>query len=68
MEQVVPHLLMVDKNSGGITGVTRSPSATPGPPAQGSSARKISSPKFWLQIPVGMESVEETSGAPNSSC
>ena len=36
-------------------------------PAQDSSARKISPHNFWLQKPVGIESVEEPSGAPNSS-
>ena len=36
------------------------------PPAQRSSARKISPHNFWLQKPVGIESVEETSGAPSS--
>ena len=40
----------------------RSPSPTPGPPAQDSSARKISPHNFWLQKPVGIESVEETAG------
>ena len=40
---------------------------TPGPLAQGSSARKISPHNFWLQNSVGIESVEETSGAPCSS-
>ena len=36
-------------------------------PSQGSSARKISPHNFWLQKPVGIESLEETSGAPSSS-
>ena len=45
----------------------RSPSATTGPPAQGSSARKISPYKSWLQKLVRNESMEETSGAPSSS-
>ena len=44
-----------------------SPSPTSGPPAQGSSARKISLYNFWLQKPAGIESVEGTSGAPSSS-
>ena len=45
----------------------RSSSPTLGPPAQGSSARKISPHNFWLQTPAGIESVEEAAGAPSSS-
>ena len=37
------------------------------PLAQGSSARKVSPHNFWLQKLAGIESVEETSGPPNSS-
>ena len=37
------------------------------PSAQGSSAKKISPHNFWLQKPVGIESVEETSRALSSS-
>ena len=44
----------------------KSPSLTPGFPAQGSSARKISSHNFWLEKAVGIELVKEASGAPNS--
>ena len=44
----------------------RSPSLTPGPPAQGSSARKTSPHNFWLQKPAGIETVEESAGAPRS--
>ena len=36
-------------------------------PAQDSSARKISPHNFWLQKPVGIESVEETVRVPSSS-
>ena len=47
---------------------SRSPSPTPGPtPAQGSIARKLSPHNYWLQKPVGIESVEETSGVLSSS-
>ena len=35
-------------------------------PAQGSSARKVNPHNFWLQKPLGVESVEKTSGAPSS--
>ena len=49
---LVPHLPVVDKYSGGDISGARSPSPTPGPPAQGSSARKISQYNFWLQKPV----------------
>ena len=37
------------------------------PPTQDSSARKINPHNFWLQKPVGIELVEETSGATRSS-
>ena len=50
----------------GIWGA-RSHSLIPEALAQGSSARKISPYNFWLQKPVGIELVEETSGAPSSS-
>ena len=50
-----------------VMSVARDPSPTPGPPAQGSSARKISLQNFWLQNTVGIESVEETAGFPDSS-
>ena len=36
-------------------------------PAQGSSAKKISPHNFWLQKPVGIESVEEISRVPSNS-
>ena len=49
-----------------ISGESR-PRPTPGPPAQGSSARKISPLNFWLQKPVDIELVKETTGAPSSS-
>ena len=49
-----------------IMGV-RSPRPAPGPPAQDSSARKISPHNFWLQKPVGIESVEKAAGAISSS-
>ena len=39
------------KFSRNISGASR-PRLTPGPPAQGSSARKISQYNFWLQKPV----------------
>ena len=44
----------------------RSPSLTPGSPAQGSNAKKISPHNFWLQKLVGIELVGGTSGAPSS--
>ena len=46
-----------------------SPNPTPGPPVQGSSARKISPHNFCLQKPVGVESVgkKKTAGTPRSS-
>ena len=59
---LVPHPCVVDKNS-----VGKSPSPTPGPPAQGSSARKISPHDFWLQKRVGIEPVREASRVPSSS-
>ena len=37
------------------------------PPAQDSSSRKVSPHNFWLQKPVGIELVEETSRAPSNS-
>ena len=46
---------------------SKEPSPTPGPPAKGSSARKISPHNFWLQKPVGIELVEENSRVPSSS-
>ena len=58
---LVPHPNMVDKNFGRDISGVRSPSPTPGPLAQSSSARKISLHNFWLQKPAGIESVEETS-------
>ena len=60
-----PHPCMVDKNSGDILRAG-SPSPAQGPPAQASSARKISLHNFWLQKPGGIELVEETSGVPCS--
>ena len=38
----------------------------PGPPAQGSSVRKLSPHNFRLRKPVGIELVEEAAGAPSS--
>ena len=55
----VPHPNVVDKNLGGYLGSEESQHHTR-PPAQGSSARKISSHNFWLQKPAGIELVEET--------
>ena len=63
---LVPHLHEVDKNSGGIFG-GKEPQSHTRPPIQGSSARKIRPQNFWLHKPAGIESVEETSGAPSSS-
>ena len=58
----------VDKNSGGMDILgAKSPRPTPGPPAQDSRARKISPHNFWLQSPLGIESVEEAAGALSSS-
>ena len=45
----------------------RSPRPTSGPPAQDSSARKISPHNFWLWKPAGIELVEEAAGAISSS-
>ena len=63
---LVSHPCVVDKFGRDIS-EAKSPSHTSGPPAQGSSARKISPHNFWLQKLVGFESVEETSGAPSCS-
>ena len=41
----------------------RNPSPTTGPPAQGSSARKVSPHNFLLQKPAGTKLVEETARA-----
>ena len=49
---------VVDTNLGGGHLRMGSPSHTPGPPAQGSSAKKISLHNFWLQKLVGIESAE----------
>ena len=59
---LVPHPRVVDKNLGGISQGQEVAAPTLGPPAQGSSARKISPYNFWLQKLVVIESVEETSG------
>ena len=66
---LVAHPCVVDKNSGGISWEQGVPAPHQAPPAQGSSARKVSPHDFWLQKPAGflIESVEETSGAPGSS-
>ena len=45
----------------------RSPRPIPDPPAQGSSARKISSHNFWLQKTVETEFVEEAAGVLSNS-
>ena len=63
---LVSHPCVVDKFGRDIS-EAKSPSHTSGPPAQGSSARKISPHNFWLQKPVGIEWVEEPAGAPRSS-
>ena len=63
---LVPHPHVIEKFGRNILGVT-SLSPTPGTPAQGSSARKISPHNFWLQKPAWIESVEETFGAPSIS-
>ena len=65
--RLVPCLHVVDKNLGRDILGARSPSPTTGPPAQGTSARKIRPPYLWLQKPVGIELMEETSGVPSSS-
>ena len=66
-KELVSHPCVVDKNLGGIPEEQGVPALLQVPPAQDSSARKISPHNFWLQNPVGIESVEETSGAPSSS-
>ena len=58
--RLVPHPCIVDKNLGGVSSEQGVPD-TPVPPAQCSSARKISLHNFWLQKPEGVLSVEETS-------
>ena len=55
-----PTLTCVDKNLGGV-------SQQQGVPAHGSNDRKFSPHVFWLQKPVGIELVEETSGVSSSS-
>ena len=45
----------------------RSPSPTPGPPAQSSSAREISPYNYWLQNPAGVELEEVNARASRSS-
>ena len=50
---LVPHLSVVDKNrEGSLRGKGSQPTA--GPPAKGSSARKISPHNFWLSKPAGL--------------
>ena len=63
---LVPNPCVVDTNLGGISGEQGAPVPYQ-TPAQGSSARKISPHNFWLQKPLGIESVEETTGVPSSS-
>ena len=65
--RLVPHSHVVDKNLGGIPEEQGVPALIQVPPAQSSAARKISPNNFWLQKLVGIELVEETSGAPSSS-
>ena len=65
--RLVPHSRVVDKNLGGIPEEQGVPALLQVPPAQDSSARKISPHNFWLQKPAGIESVEETAGTPSSS-
>ena len=50
----VQHSRVVDKNSGGISW-ERGGQPHDRPPAQGSSARKISPHNFWLKKPAGIE-------------
>ena len=45
----------------------QSPRPTPGPPAQDSSARKISPYNFWLRKPADIESVQKAAGALSNS-
>ena len=61
-----PTLTVVEKFGKDILGA-KSPSPTQGPTVQSSSARKISPHNFWLQKPVGIDLVEENSGASSSS-
>ena len=56
---LVPHSCVVDKNLGGIFQEQGVPDPHQDPPAQGSSARKISPHNFWLQKLAGIESVEK---------
>ena len=61
--RLVSHPHVVDKFRRDISGA-KSPSPTPGPSTQGSNVRKVSPHNFWLQKPVKIESVEETSEVP----
>ena len=63
---LVPDPRVVVKFGKDISGAGN-PRPTPGPPAKGSSAKKISPHNFWLQEPMGIELVEEPSGASSSS-
>ena len=55
---LVPHSHVVDKHQEGYA-AARGPSSTQGPPAKVSSVQKIGPHNFWLQIPVGIELVED---------
>ena len=63
---LVPHPHVVDKI---WEGYLRSKESLPHtwPCSPGLQCRKISPYNFWLQKPVGTESVEESSGVPSSS-
>ena len=60
-------LKKTEKKVGSDMPGARTPSPTAGLPAQGSSARNISTHNFRLQKPAGIESAEETAGASSSS-
>ena len=67
MKQAGPTSVCGGQKFGRYISGARSPSPTPGPPVQGSRARKISLLNFWLLKPVGIELVEKTAGVPSSS-
>ena len=62
-----PHPHVVGKILGGISQEQGAPAPHQDPPAQSSSAKKISPHNFWPQNPAGIESVKEISRAPTSS-
>ena len=64
--ELVPHLCMADKNLGGISQEQGVPTAHQVPKPR-VPVPEDKPHNFWLQKPVGTESLEETSGGPSSS-